>query len=73
MYLIEDSRSDAESERQVVARIREMIGSEDRAKTWFNYQPLPAFGNKTPRQMVNDGQLDALSLHLDTLEDGVYA
>jgi hypothetical protein len=73
LYLIEASRPDAESERKIVARVRKMTGSEERAKAWFNYQPLPAFDNKTPRQMVDEGQMDALSLHLDTLEDGVYA
>lgn len=74
LYLIEDSRSDhAEAEHKILARVRKMIGSEERAKAWFNYQPLPAFDNKTPRQLVDDGQMEAVLLHLDTLEDGVYA
>lgn len=73
LYLIADSRSDVESERKVVARVHKMTGSEERAKAWFNYQPLPAFDSKTPRQLVDEGQMDALLLHLDTLEDGVYA
>jgi hypothetical protein len=74
LYLIEDSTRDwTVSEQEVLARVRRMIGSEERAKAWFNYQPLPAFDNKTPRQLVDEGQLDAVLLHLDTLEDGVYA
>lgn len=74
LYLIEDSRSEhSEAERKVLARVRKMIGSGERAKAWFNYQPSPAFDNKTPRQLVDEGQTDAVLLHLDTLEDGIYA
>ena len=74
LYLIEDSPPDhAEAERKVLARVRKLIGSEERAKAWFNYQPLPAFDNKPPRQLVDEGQIDAVLLHLDTLEDGIYA
>lgn len=74
VYFIADLASDrSEAERRVIARVQELIGSEERARAWFNYQPLPDFDNKTPRQLVNDGQEAAITLHLDTLEDGVYA
>jgi DNA-binding protein HU-beta len=59
--------------RKIVNRARQLIGDRDKAEAWFKYQPLPAFENKTPRQLVEEGRSNAVLLHLDTLEDGVYA
>ena len=40
---------------------------------WFAETPLEAFGGRTPRGMVEDGDAEALLSHLAALEDGVYA
>jgi DNA-binding protein HU-beta len=63
----------ADSGRLIVERAQQLVGAHDKAEAWFRYQPLPAFENKTPRQLVQEGRSDAVLLHLDTLEDGVYA
>jgi hypothetical protein len=57
----------------IVERVKDLVGDREKAQAWFDYQPLPAFENKTPRQLVAEGQAKAVKLHLDTLEDGVYA
>ncbi len=59
--------------RTLIDRAEKLIGDRGKAEAWFRYAPLPAFGNKTPRQLVEEGRSNAVVLHLDTLEDGVYA
>lgn len=66
-------RYDASVGTTVLERATELIGEREQAEAWYNYQPIPAFENKTPRQLVQEGRSDAILLHLDTLEDGVYA
>ena len=58
---------------QVILRARAMTGSLGSAVAWFQYQPIPGFGNKTASQMVADGHVSAVLAHLDDLEEGVYA
>jgi hypothetical protein len=65
--------AETSTERQIVDRAKQLIGNRDKAEAWFKYQPLPSFENKTPRQLVEEGRSDAVLLHLDTLEDGIYA
>jgi antitoxin Xre/MbcA/ParS-like protein len=65
--------NEAKNGRQVISRAEELIGDREKAEVWFQYHPLPAFENKTPRQLVGEGRSDAVLLHLDTLEDGAYA
>ena len=67
------ARYDSNVGTTVLERAAELIGEREQAEAWYNYQPIPAFENKTPRQLVNEGRSDAILLHLDTLEDGVYA
>ena len=35
----------------LVKRVAALVGNEDRAIAWFNYQPIPAFGGKTAREL----------------------
>ena len=60
-------------ESVVVSRAAGLIGDRARADAWYRYAPIPALGGKTARQLVVDGDEDAVILHLETLEDGVYA
>lgn len=57
----------------LIKRVAALVGNEDRAIAWFNYQPIPAFGGKTARELVAANRREAVSLHLDTLENGVFA
>ena len=58
---------------EIIGRVEHLVGDRRKAEVWFEYQPLPAFESKTPRQLVSEGRANAVQLHLDTLEDGVYA
>lgn len=71
--LVDFNEAETFTERRIIERANELIGNTEKAEAWFNYQPLSAFDNKTPRQLVEEGRSDAVLLHLDTLEDGVYA
>ncbi|MCR4376798.1 MAG: MbcA/ParS/Xre antitoxin family protein [Rhodospirillales bacterium] len=58
---------------QIILRASAMTGSIGAAVAWFEYQPIPGFGNKTPAETVADGYADAVLQHLDDMEEGVYA
>ncbi|OEJ65496.1 antitoxin Xre/MbcA/ParS toxin-binding domain-containing protein [Magnetovibrio blakemorei] len=58
---------------QILLRASAMTGSIGLAVAWFEYQPIPGFGNKTPAETVADGYADAVLQHLSDMEEGVYA
>jgi len=58
---------------QIILRASAMTGSIGSAVAWFEYQPIPGFGNKTPAETVEDGYARAVLQHLDDMEEGVYA
>jgi DNA-binding protein HU-beta len=60
-------------EKKFISRVERLVGDRQAAEAWFNYEPLPAFDNRTARQLVAEGRAKAVKLHLDTLEDGGYA
>jgi uncharacterized protein (DUF2384 family) len=74
------SRSPASPEVQVklgsiatiLARAADMAGCLNKAVVWFRYQSIPALGNKSARQAVQNGKADLVLEWLDALEDGAY-
>ncbi len=57
---------------KIIAYAAELSGDSTRAITWFRYQPLVGFENKTAEDLVRAGHADAVIKHLDTLYHGVY-
>lgn len=58
---------------RVVEKAAAITGDPDRALVWFNHQPLEAYGFRTPRELVLDGQAKAVAAYLDDVEHGTYA
>ena len=58
---------------KIVTVAAELTGDPGRAVVWFRHQPLAAFDNKTPEELVREGHAEAVLAHLNTLADGVYA
>jgi uncharacterized protein (DUF2384 family) len=52
----EQSRK-AQAYYTIMHRVRGFAGNDDAASAWMN-EPLPAFDNKTPAQLVSDGRED---------------
>ena len=40
---------------------------------WFQHQPVVAFGQKRPVDLVQSGEASVVLAWLDALEDGAYA
>jgi uncharacterized protein (DUF2384 family) len=51
----------------VMHAVRAVLGNDDAASAWME-APLPAFGDKTPAQLVNEGRADELLAHAGTLK-----
>jgi uncharacterized protein (DUF2384 family) len=59
---------------RIISRAAAMTGGNiNRAVIWFRFEPLAGFDHKTAEQLVAAGQADAVEIHLDMLEEGVYA
>ncbi len=67
------SDDEAASDSAVLSLATEVIGSRARAVAGYRYAPILAFEGKTARQLVFEGRRSAVILHLETLQDGVYA
>lgn len=58
---------------EVLNRVEPQLGSPLAAYAWFRSEPLPGFGNRTPDQMVRDGDTAKLRAYLDRIAAGGYA
>ena len=45
----------------------------NKAILWFRHQPLTGFRNRTAQSLVEEGRADLVLMHLEMIEDGVYA
>jgi uncharacterized protein (DUF2384 family) len=51
----------------VMHAVRAVLGGDEAAGAWME-TPLPAFGDKTPAQLVSEGRADELLAHAGTLK-----
>lgn len=58
---------------ETLNRVEPMTGSAIAAYAWFRSEPLPGFGNRTPDQLIRDGEGAALRAYLDRVAAGGYA
>ena len=58
---------------EVLNRVQPQLGSPLAAYAWFRSEVLPGFGNRTPNQLVRDGEAADLHAHLDRVAAGGYA
>jgi len=57
---------------EILTIAAELCDSSGKAVAWFLHQPLSDFDFKTPRELVTEGQAEAVKSHLRMLADGVY-
>lgn len=55
---------------RLIGRAETMLGSRDRAVYWFRNQPLADYGGATPQELVEGGNIAAVSAYLDDVEAG---
>jgi uncharacterized protein (DUF2384 family) len=58
---------------RILAAAEELSGDADQAIVWFRHQPLPGHGGRTARDLVEEGQAEAVLTYLEDLRDGAYA
>ena len=58
---------------EILNRIEPQAGSLLAAYAWFRSEPLPGFGNRTPDQLVRDGEASKLHAYLDRIAAGGFA
>ena len=58
---------------EILNRVEPQAGSLLAAYAWFRSEPLPGFGNRTPDQLVRDGEAWKLHAHLDRIAAGGFA
>lgn len=68
------SRFEAQSRKAqayytVMHAMQAIAGNDDAAHAWMN-APLPAFGGKTPAELVGAGQAEQVLEHVRTLKPG---
>jgi hypothetical protein len=57
----------------IVARLSQRMASKGKAEDWYRHHKIPAFGHRTPSQLVRMGMTDAVVKYLDGLDSGAYA
>lgn len=57
----------------ILSRASEMSRGLARGILWFQHQPVVAFGQKRPVDLVQSGEASVVLAWLDALEDGAYA
>jgi uncharacterized protein (DUF2384 family) len=57
----------------ILSAAEELAGAADDAIFWFRHEPIPAFGGRTPIELVEQGQAAAVLAHIQALRDGSYA
>ncbi len=55
---------------EILNRVEPQAGSPLAAHAWFQSEPLPGFGNRTPDQVVRDGEASKLHAYLDRIAAG---
>jgi uncharacterized protein (DUF2384 family) len=58
---------------EILSRVLPWAGSVPQAFAWYRAQPLPAFGDQTPEDLVKEGRAEALKTHLSCLALGGHA
>ena len=58
---------------QVISSASEIAADDDEAIAWFKYQPIAAYGFKTPAELVAEGEAAAVLAYLEDCRNGVYA
>lgn len=58
---------------RILTLAEEIAGSEQRAATWFKYQPIPGWGGKTASVLVHEGKADQVLAYLEAVQSVVYA
>lgn len=53
----------------VMHQARSIAQTDDAASAWMN-EPLPAFGGKTPAELVQDGRADEILAYIGSLQAG---
>jgi hypothetical protein len=58
---------------EIIARVSDWAGGQQRAMAWYRAQPIAAFGGRTAEALVKDGKAGALRDYLDHLAQGGFA
>ena len=56
----------------ILKRIAKWTNSEDEARMWFVTFQIPAFGNLTAEQLVQNGKAAALKTYLECMDPGSF-
>jgi hypothetical protein len=65
----QDQSRKAQAYYSVMHEAKGISGTDDAASAWMN-APLPAFGGKTPAEVVNDGREDDVLAYIRKLKSG---
>lgn len=57
---------------RIIGKALKLVGNHEIARSWYDNQPIKALDNKTPKQLVAEGNARAVLIHLEILEDGGY-
>ena len=58
---------------EIIARVMPWAGSVAQAFAWYRAQPIPAFGDQTPEDLVKEGRAEAVKAYLSRIAVGGYA
>ena len=58
---------------RILARAARLGCDPQRCVSWFRFQPLRGFGNRTPAELVAAGHAARVFEHLDDLAEGIDA
>ena len=58
---------------EILGRVETAMGSVLMAYAWFRSERLPGFADRTPCQLVRDGEANRVHAYLDQVLDGGYA
>lgn len=59
--------------RDIIQYIEAWAGGRQQAISWYEAQPIPAFGGRTAASLVREGRVVALREYLDHIEKGGFA
>ena len=57
----------------IIQRIETWAGGRQQAISWYEAQPIPAFGGRTAETLVKEGRIAVLREYLDHIERGGFA
>lgn len=61
------------SKENVLKRVMGWGCSREQAITWYQTEPIPAFGGQTAEMIVNAGKVEAVEKYLESVEYGGFA